>query len=123
MRTGLDTRRSLWRILAANEGLFLLTILPGQASAQNSGQDQPARPKVVRPAEASETLQRITDDYNRKLLDLERERLMRLAQLASRQPAAGAATTYEELFRVAIANNLFREAERIAGQVASARFP
>jgi thiol-disulfide isomerase/thioredoxin len=63
------------------------------------------------------SLQAINEDYARQLLELERQRLERLGQLAARQPASEAAETYEALFRLAIANNLFREAEPAALQV------
>ena len=73
-----------------------------------------SKPKVVRPIVAGGSLQSINEDYARQLLELERQRLERLGQLAARQPANEAAETYEELFRLAIANNLFREAEPAA---------
>ena len=62
-------------------------------------------------------MQSINEDYARQLLELERQRLERLGQLAAHQPANEAAETYEELFRLAIANNLFREAEPAAREV------
>jgi len=69
---------------------------------------------VVRPAAAGESLESINDDYNRQLLQLERQRLERLGQLAARQAPRDAAETYEMLFRLAIAHNAFREAEPAA---------
>ena len=62
-------------------------------------------------------MQSINEDYARQLLQLERQRLERLGQLAARQSPKEAAETYEQLFRLAIANNLFREAEPAAQQV------
>jgi peroxiredoxin len=84
-----------------------------------ANQDDPAlaKPKVLTPGGARATIQSINDDYNRQLLQLERQRLERLSQLAARQSPADAAGTYEQLFRLAIANNLFREAEPAAQQV------
>ena len=79
-----------------------------------------AQPKAVlrQGAIASgETLQSINDDYNRQLLQLERQRLERLGQLAARQGPKDAAETHEILFRLAIANNLFAEAERAADRI------
>ena len=67
-----------------------------------------------RPAAVGETLQSINDDYNRQLLQIEQQRLERLGQLAARQTPKEAAETYEMLFRLAIANNLFAEAEPAA---------
>src|SRR5262249_31859050 len=91
----------------------------GAARGLSRAQEVPGqpRPKVLRPAEAGEALQSINDDYNRKLLQLEQQRLERLGQLAARQAPRDAAETYEMLFRLAIANNLFREAEPAAEQV------
>jgi peroxiredoxin len=88
----------------------------GPALGQDNAQEEPGlpRPKVLRPTAASETVQAINEDYNRQLLTLERQRLERLAQLAARQAPADAAETYETLFRLAIANNLFAEAEPAA---------
>ena len=99
-------------VLVAGVSLSLLRVAPGQGIAQ----DEPAlpKPKVLRPAAAGETLQSIKDDYNRQLLQLERQRLERLGQLAARQAPKDAAETYEMLFRLAVANNLFREAEPAA---------
>jgi peroxiredoxin len=92
----------------------------GAALGSRGAQDEPGRPrsKAVQPAAAaSETLESIHADYNRKLLELERQRLERLAQLAARQAPRDAAETYETLFRLAIANNLFSDAETPAEQV------
>jgi peroxiredoxin len=67
-----------------------------------------------------ETLQTINDDYNRTLLQIEKQRLDRLGQLAARQTPRDAAETYETLFRLAIANNLFVEAEPAAQRILKA---
>ena len=67
--------------------------------------------------ESARALLSINEDYSRQLLQLERQRLVRLGQLAARQTPNEAAVTYEQLFRSAIANNLFREAEPAAQQV------
>jgi thiol-disulfide isomerase/thioredoxin len=64
-----------------------------------------------------ETLQSINDDYNRQLLQIERQRLDRLARLAARQAPEQAAETYEMLFRLAIAYNLFTQADPAADRV------
>ena len=66
-----------------------------------------------------ESIKAINDDYNQQLLLLDRRRLERLEQLAARQNAADAVATYEQLFRLAIAGNLFREAEPSAKSVLS----
>jgi peroxiredoxin len=107
-------------------GLFLTgSFLSSQAALGElsvPGQDDPAvsKPKVLTPAGAGATLQSIQDDYNGQLLQLERQRLERLGQLALRQSPKDAAETYELLFRLAITNNLFHEAEPFAQQVSKA---
>jgi hypothetical protein len=82
-------------------------------------QDEPpaAKPKLLSPAGPGVSLTTINEDYARQLLQLEKQRLERLEQLAARQSPKEAADTYEQLFRHAIANNLFREAEPAARHV------
>src|SRR5262249_41795659 len=62
-------------------------------------------------------IESINSEYNSQLLQIERVRLERLAQLAGSQDPKEAALTYELLFRLALSNNLFREAEPIADHV------
>jgi thiol-disulfide isomerase/thioredoxin len=64
-----------------------------------------------------ESVRTINDDYDQKLLALERQRLERLGRLAARQKPADAAATYEQLFRLGIGANLFRDAEEAADTV------
>jgi peroxiredoxin len=90
---------------------------PGQDPDPNQGDPAQPKPKVLSPGGAAATLQSINDDYNRQLLQLERQRLERLAQLAARQAPKQADETYEQLFRLAVANNLFPEAEPAAQQL------
>jgi thiol-disulfide isomerase/thioredoxin len=93
------------------------------------GQDERARltdkssPKRAQPAASGESVQTINDEYIQELLQLERRRLERLRRLAARQNAVDAAATYEQLFRLAIAGNLFREAEAAAKTVLAAGSP
>src|SRR5271157_5451732 len=68
-------------------------------------------------APGQDTDQAIDDEYNRQLLHLEQRRLEQLGRLAARQQPALAAATYERLFRLAIAGDLFREAEAAAVKV------
>jgi thiol-disulfide isomerase/thioredoxin len=89
------------------------------ALAQPGSGGDPAQ-AGARAGEGGETLQAINDDYNRQLLQIERQRLDRLARLAARQAPKEAAETYETLFRLAIANNLFTEADPAADQVLKA---
>jgi thiol-disulfide isomerase/thioredoxin len=97
-------------------GMSAFVLLPTLAAGQGEVAKQPERPesKVLRPAAAEEDARTINDDYDRELLQLERRRLDRLGRLAARQDPAAAAATYELLFRLAIAGDLFREAEPAA---------
>ena len=70
----------------------------GQADASNQDDPAQAKPRILSPGGAGASLQSINDDYNRQLLQLERQRLERLAQLAARQTPKEAAQTYEQLF-------------------------
>src|SRR5262245_30572992 len=70
-----------------------------------------------------ESIKSIDDDYARQSLLLERQRLERLGRLASRQKPADAAVTYEQLFRLAIAGNQFRDAESAAEAVMKSGSP
>jgi peroxiredoxin len=54
---------------------------------------------------------------------IEKQRLERLAELAARQAPAEAAETYEALFRLAIANNQFTDAEPIAERLLASGTP
>ena len=65
----------------------------------------------------------IDKEYNAKLLELERDRLSRLQRLASERQPKEAAVVYEQLFRLAIANNLFVDAEPAADAVIKAGSP
>ncbi len=104
--------------LALNVGLGVSSsrMALGQADPQN--QDEPGlpRPKVLNPGASASTVQSINDEYNRQLLQLERQRLEQLGRLATRQPTLEATETYAQLFQLAIVNNLFREAEPLAEQ-------
>jgi thiol-disulfide isomerase/thioredoxin len=105
--------------LALGVSLSLVLTSADRGRAGPPDQDEPAdaRPKVLSPGGAGASLRSINEDYARQLLQLERQRLERLAHLASRQAPKEAAETYEQLFRLAIANNLFREAEPAAQTV------
>jgi thiol-disulfide isomerase/thioredoxin len=112
-----------WPRFAAKIGLSLILIasltLPRMAPGQADSRDQRelAAPNAAGSARADKNIQAIDDDYDRHLLQLDRSRLERLGRLAARQEPAEAAATYERLFRLAIACNLFRDAEAAANNV------
>jgi peroxiredoxin len=104
-------------VLSTNLAILPSSAVPCQAGSFDQDDDASSKPKVLTPGGAGSSLLSINEDYARQLLQLERQRLERLAQLAGRQTPKEAALTYEELFRSAITNNLFREAEPAAQQV------
>jgi thiol-disulfide isomerase/thioredoxin len=83
----------------------------------------PARVQAAKAGAGGETLQAITEDYNRQLIQIERQRLDRLTRLAASQAPQEAAATYETLFRLAIAGNLFTEADPAADRVLKSSTP
>ncbi len=113
-----------WACIAGKTAILLVAIasltLPPAATGQDTDQDKdkarPA-PKVAGPAGAEETVQAIDNEYDRQLLQLEKRRVEQLGRLAARQQPALAAATYERLFRLAIAGDLFRDAEAAAVKV------
>jgi peroxiredoxin/D-alanyl-D-alanine dipeptidase len=104
-------------VLSVNLAIWPSSAVPCQAGSLNQVDDASSKPKVLTAGGAGSTLLSINEDYARQLVQLERQRLERLAQLAARQTPKEAALTYEQLFRSAITNNLFREAEPAAQQV------
>jgi thiol-disulfide isomerase/thioredoxin len=106
-------------------GVAIALVVPALVTGQENAQDQaeaPA-PKILRPAGSPDSLQAINDDFSQQMLQLERRRLDRLSRLAARQDPTEAAGTYEQLFRLAIASNLFRDAEPAAGTIVKAGTP
>jgi thiol-disulfide isomerase/thioredoxin len=99
--------------------LIAALALPRMAPGQSNRPDPPAsaNPAQAASAPAEESIQAINEQYDQKLLQLDRERLERLGRLAGRQKPADAAATYEQLFRLGIAANLFRETETAADAV------
>jgi thiol-disulfide isomerase/thioredoxin len=105
-------------------GLAALLIVAATAQSRGGAQDpQPAQLTGVQNPAPEETLQTINDDYSRQLLELDRGRVARISRLAARQDPVAAASTYEQLFRLAIAANLFLEAEEAAGAVVTKDSP
>ncbi|WP_165232035.1 TlpA disulfide reductase family protein [Aquisphaera insulae] len=76
-----------------------------------------AMPSGAVRAQEPETIQAIHEEFARGYMQIEKTRLDRLAKLAARQEPALAAATYEELFRLAIAANMFKEVEPAAAAV------
>jgi len=79
--------------------------------------------RVLQAAAPNESVKAINEDYSRQVQALERLRLERLAGLAVRQNAADAAATYEQLFRLAAAANMYADAEQAADIVVKAGSP
>ncbi len=100
-----------------------LLSLPTTALGQVTENRPAPAQKVVRSATSDENIKSINDDFNQQLILLERRRLERLTELAARQNPADAAPTYEQLFRLAIARDLFRDAEPAATAVISKGSP
>jgi peroxiredoxin len=96
--------------IAAGSGVFLgmVVLLAPPVGAQEGARASSPPPDSVGAIEEA---------YQRQLLDLDRRRVGQLADLAGRQKPADAAATYEHLFRIAVAGNLFREAEPAAAAV------
>lgn len=65
-------------------------------------------------ANAYGSLDELKASYSKKLLDLERQRIADMAALAARQKGAEAEATYRELLRIAVARDLYTEAEPAA---------
>ena len=113
--------RNVISLLVVIASLAYLAVAPARAK----GQENAERPTTTdaRSAKADEPIQAIDDDYNRQVLELDRRRLEQLGRLAAGQKPADAAATYERLFRLAIADDLFRDAEAAAGKRGRARDP
>src|SRR5208337_1220856 len=112
-----------WACSAGKMGMLLLAIalltLPPAAPGQDTHQDKarPSAPKAAGSVGAGESVQAIEDEHDRQLLQLEQRRVEQLGRLAARQEPGLAAATYERLFRLAIAGDLFRDAEAAAVKV------
>jgi thiol-disulfide isomerase/thioredoxin len=94
-------------------------VLPSMALAQTAAQDKAKQttPAVTGSAKVDVEVQAIDDEYFRQLLQLDQRRLEQLGRLGSLQKPAEAAATYERLFRLAIAGDLFKDAEAAAQKV------
>jgi peroxiredoxin len=113
----IDRTAPLCLILVASLSLAVSHPAAGRTDSPKQDEQEQPKPKVIVPGGGGASVQEIDEDYNRQLLQLERQRLERLSRLAAQQPPKDAQETYEQLFRRAISNNLFREAEPTAQQV------
>ena len=98
-------------------GLAAIFSVPPGAAAQE------IKKATAAPAAAGDSVKSIDDEYDQELLRLDRRRLERLERLAAGQNPAEAAATYERLFRLAIAGNLFRDGEGAAKTLLSRGSP
>jgi thiol-disulfide isomerase/thioredoxin len=98
-------------------GIAAILSLPPFAAAQE------ARKEVEAQAPAGDSVKSIDNEYDQELLRLDRRRLEKLARLASGQNPTEAAATYERLFRLAVAGNLFGDAEPAATALLKAGSP
>lgn len=103
----------LFLVAAASPGLVPAAFGQETNQAKAKAQD----PQAAAPAGADASVQAIDDAYNRQLIQLEKRRLEQLGELAARQQPAEAAATYERLFRLAIASDLFPDAEAAAARI------
>jgi thiol-disulfide isomerase/thioredoxin len=112
-----------WASCTPSAGLLLIAIVPlalnpvarGQANGQQKAGPPASRDDV--PAQAEAAIKAIDDAYDRQLVEIGRRRLEQLGRLAAGQKPAVAAVTLERLFRLAIADDMFRDAETAAGKV------
>jgi thiol-disulfide isomerase/thioredoxin len=94
--------------------LAVTSALMIQFGALAQGVANPGSARATQAPSTGDSVQKIAEDYHRQLIDLDRRRLDRLTRLAASQQPAEAAATYEQLLRLAIEGNLFREAEPAA---------
>ena len=101
--------------IAALVSSGLLPTLCAPAAGQEKAETKASKARASDKIDSE--LQAIDDKYNRELMDLDRRRLESLSKLAATQKPDRAAITYERLFRLAIAGDLFRVAEPAASKV------
>lgn len=97
-------------VLALLVGLFLVGLVATGPEARGQAAGGTAPP-------GDETITTIDADFFQQVAGLERSRLQKLERLAAKQDPARASATYEHLLRLAIAANLFQEAEPAAAAV------
>src|SRR5262245_48904419 len=111
--TSVSPRKAIMAALGMLLGLHGTAPSPAVAYGQ-----EPKSSAVGRASPSNdENIKSIDEEYARQVLALERRRLERLDRLAAQQKPAEAAATYEKLFRLAIAANLFSDAEPFAKAV------
>ncbi len=99
--------------------MSLFFSLAGLAVVQThaGGQEDPERPRpkvLSAGGQSATTLQSINEEYSRRLVQIERQRLQELKQLAAHQKGDEASETYLQFFQLAIVNDLFKDAEPVA---------
>src|SRR5262249_47862752 len=127
-RRGVPTVRKTSKVVQGREMAAFLVIFAGLsviAGGQEVGKTQSPPPfdGAVGIRANDESIDAIDEDYAPQVLVLERRRLERLDRLASGQNPPGAPARYEKLFRLAMAANLFGEAEKPAAKVIVAGSP
>jgi peroxiredoxin len=89
------------------------------AGIATRAQDQPQAPTPSGDRKSFETREAVDAHYREQLAELERRHLADLAAVAARQEGQDADLTYRDLFNLAIARNLYVQAERAAERVLS----
>lgn len=96
---------------AASATMMLLAMAAPVATAQES------------PGSKGPSIESINVEYERELLKIEKHRLEGLGKLALSQPKEQAAGTFDSFFRLAIAKNLYAEADPYAVKFLKAEGP
>ena len=93
----IDRTAPLCLILVASLSLAVSHPTAGRTDSPKQDEQEQPKPKVIVPGGGGASVQEIDEDYNRQLLQLERQRLERLSRLAAQQPPKDAQETYEQL--------------------------
>jgi thiol-disulfide isomerase/thioredoxin len=107
--------------IAEVAGIATLTAVLGLMTSPGSSIAQEA--SVPKAASGASTIDTINAEYEAELVKLERRRLDHLGRLALSQRKDQAAATFEAYFRLAIAKNLYADADPIARKVLQAEDP
>ena len=99
--------------IATLTALIAITGSPGTLFAQG----------VAPATSGGPSIETINAEYDRELLKLEKQRLDQIGRLALSQPKALADATFDAYFRLAIAKNLYADADAIAVKVIESEKP